>query len=257
MDRRLAAQGRPLFEELRRLTGLYAPPAAPHGAPVAQGASAREAPPVAEPLGAAVGAAGVPVPAQPASGEALEAEGLEQVERLDRALYEAWQEPGDEACRERALRLYLDVKSDLARRFRRFEIVNNRIFRDATRLLVPYRVDAHLLLRSVGPQESATLLRGAVVLGKVLTDRLLATLAGEQGAAVDLEREIFEFDPTRTPEIRIERIRDLVALLERLNHCGSRHEAVFHLRFAVARLCSLLLQGLPGRQEPAARGPAA
>jgi len=80
----------------------------------------------------------------------------------------------------------------------------------------------------------------------VLTDRVVAELCGEEGEAVDLEREIFEFDPARTPEMRVERIRDLVALLERLNRCGSRQEAVFHLRFAVARLCSLSFKGFLG-----------
>ena len=51
------------------------------------------------------------------------------------------------------------------------------------------------------------------------------------------------------PTIQVARLRDLARLLRRLNNCGSRHEAVYLLRFLVARLCSSSYRGMPGAKN--------
>ena len=51
------------------------------------------------------------------------------------------------------------------------------------------------------------------------------------------------------PAIQVSRLRDLARLLRRLNTSGSRHEAVYLLRFLVARLCSTSYKGVPGAKN--------
>ena len=66
---------------------------------------------------------------------------------------------------------------------------------------------------------------------------------------IDLEREIYHLEIDDTPTIQVSRLRDLARLLRRLNTCGSRHEAVYLLRFLVARLCSASYRGVAGAKN--------
>ena len=66
---------------------------------------------------------------------------------------------------------------------------------------------------------------------------------------IDLEQEIYHLQIDDMPTIMVSRLRDLARLLRRLNSCGSRHEAVYLLRFLVARLCSASYRGVAGAKN--------
>ncbi len=85
--------------------------------------------------------------------------------------------------------------------------------------------------------------------GTLITDKLIAELTGFKGKVIDLEREIYHLHVDDMPTIQVARLRDLAGLLRRLNSCGSRHEAVYVLRFLVARLCSSSYRGMPGAKN--------
>ena len=85
--------------------------------------------------------------------------------------------------------------------------------------------------------------------GSLITDSYVAELIGKQGELIDLEREIYHLDVDDMPAIQVARLRDLARMLRRLNGCGSRHEAVYLLRFLVARLCSSSYRGMPGAKN--------
>jgi hypothetical protein len=168
----------------------------------------------------------------------------ERLAALDRALAVAYGPGGSVDQHGRALRCYLETMSWMEQRYRMFEIANHRLFRDGGRLLLPY--DAHGRLSIHAVQDGAVDVLAEVRLphGTLVTDRLVADLCGVQGEAIDLEREIYHLDIGEMPPIQVSRLRDLAALLQRLNASGSRHEAVYLLRFAVARLCSTSHRGI-------------
>ena len=106
-------------------------------------------------------------------------------------------------------------------------------------LIVPY--DAHGSCRFTLLREDSEQLIGAscACLTALITDELIAELAGMQGEVIDLEREIYHLDVDDMPTIQVSLVCvTWPSLLRRLNNCGSRHEAVYLLRFLVARLCS-------------------
>ena len=163
---------------------------------------------------------------------------LEQIAGLNGALVEAYGEEGVASKHMAALRYYLETMAFMGRRFRMFEIANHRIFLQQGHLIVPYDAHGTLLIYAL-EQDSIQLLQELrLPHGTLVTDKLITTLVGKTDRVIDLEKEIYHLDIDDTPTIQVYRLRDLARLLNRLNSCGSRHEAVYLLRFLVARLCS-------------------
>jgi len=173
----------------------------------------------------------------------------ELVTALNRALVTAYGSTGSEKDHRNALRCYLRTMTLISPRYRMFEIANHRIFSAGRTLIVPY--DAHGRLAIYALQEKSTRLVTQLRLphGTLVTDAMVFELTGMQGDVIDLEREIYHLEIDGIPAIRVARLRDVARLLKRLNTCGSRHEAVYLLRFLVARLCSTSNRGTPGAKN--------
>jgi hypothetical protein len=173
----------------------------------------------------------------------------ERLAALNRALFVAWGAPGGQLERKAALREYLLAMTAVGRRLRMFEIANHRIFRAGERLIVPFDAHGTLSVHEVSAGGDRRVALRRFPHGTLVTDALVAELAGTAGEPIDLEREIYYLDVDDMPAIRITRMRDVAMLLERLNQCGSRHEAVYLLRFLVARVCSASSQGVLGAKN--------
>jgi len=248
----LAQRGEPLYAALRRQTGIYRDPDAPREPdpepPRPERSRARPAAAGADPAPAAP--AGVaPAPAGTAVEEPFTREERAQIAALDRALYAAYGREGGESEHRASLRSYLSTRTSVGRRLGMMEIANHRIFRADGTLIVPY--DAHGTLAVHAVSEEGDELRAARRFrhGSIVTDALVAQLAGVAGEPIDLEHQIYDLDLESPPEVRIARLRDLALLMERLNECGSRYEAVHLLRILVVRLCSASFQGFPGAKN--------
>ena len=189
------------------------------------------------------------------TGEMEPFSGEEQasITRLNTALANAYLTPGTEQEHQQdyklALRRYLETMTFIGRRCRMFGIANHRIFRADERLIVPYDAHGSLYIYSVGRDSESLIGQLRLPHGALTTDKLFAQLTGLEGTAIDLEREIYHLHVDDMPTIQVARLRDLAALLKRLNNCGSRHEAVYVLRFLVARLCSSSYRGMPGAKN--------
>ncbi|MCP4045997.1 MAG: hypothetical protein GY732_08425, partial [Gammaproteobacteria bacterium] len=148
-----------------------------------------------------------------------------------------------------ALRLYLKTMSFLSQRYRMFEIANHRIFKAGDSLVVPYDAHGHLTIYLLQKDAEHVIEKLRLPHGTLITDALIIRLAGRGDEVIDLEREIYHLHVDDMPTIQVARLRDLASLLNRLNNCGSRHEAVYLLRFLVARLCSSSYRGMPGAKN--------
>jgi len=224
----LESRGLPLHETLRQASGIYL----------------EERPAAAE--------AAFPVPAEaapPAPDQPFSDRDAEQLALFNQALRRAWGGDGSEEDRKEVLRSYLQTMTVLGRRYRMFEIANHRIFRNGSDLVVPYNAHGNLSIHVLRADGDETVIQHRVPHGTVIADATIFELAGMRGEAIDLESEIYHLEVDDMPVVRIARLRDLAAVLERLNRCGSRHEAVYLLRFVVARLCSTGSQGLPGAKN--------
>jgi len=224
----LQQRGEPLYEALREVAGVYRAPGeqAPEVLPHA----------VRQPA---------PAPAAPVFDDSERG----QLERLDRALDAAYGPRGKAEAHGAALRCYLETMTALGRRYPLFEIANHRLFRDGSRLLVPYDAQGRLTIHAVEPGGSRPVAERRLPQGTLVTDALVAELAGATGAPVDLEREIYHLDIDQVPAIQVSRLRDLAQVLRRLNTCGSRYEAVYLMRFLVARFCSTSYRGIAGAKN--------
>ncbi len=225
---RLEAQSLPLYEALREVTGIYR--------------QHEEAAAMPVPYTPAI----IPVPNEE---ESFSEQERHHILTLNQALVAAYGPKGREDEHKNTLRCYLQTMTFLGRRYRMFEIANHRIFRNGDTLIVPY--DAHGRLSLYLLQEDSEQLAAQQRLphGSLITDKLIAELAGMSGELIDLEREIYHLEVDDMPAIQVTRLRDLARLLRRLNGCGSRHEAVYLLRFLVARLCSSSYRGMPGSKN--------
>ncbi len=232
VNAKLESRQLPLYDALRTVTGIYLP--------------------VDERIA-------VPAPQTPTTSsiDVRESSFSEQeqayIARLNRALVDAYlipqsEEVHDEDCKF-ALRCYLETIGFLGSHYNMFEIANNRIFKMKDTLVVPY--DAHGRLSVYHLQTDSTQLvnQRRLTHGTMVTDNLVAELAGLQGEVIDIEKEIYELHVDDMPAIQVARLRDVAGLLRRLNSCGSRHEAVYLLRFLVARLCSSSYRGMPGAKN--------
>ena len=123
------------------------------------------------------------------------------------------------------------------------------IFKNGDTLIVPYNAQGKLSIYLLQEDSEQLATQRQLPHGSLITDKLIAELAEMTGEVVDLEREIYHLDVDDMPAIQVARLRDLARLLRRLNGCGSRHEAVYLLRFLVARLCSSSYRGMPGSKN--------
>jgi hypothetical protein len=156
---------------------------------------------------------------------------------------------GERGAALRQLRALLD---DLRQRGHRCEVVNNRVFLGAAHLDVPLLLDDVLVVcrdhaaedPAANPAEGAreaTARAGPRPVavwprGRVITDAVLAREAGVAGEPVDLEAELWEFAADGARNARVGRIRDMAAQIRQVCRATSRAEAVYGLRFLVARL---------------------
>lgn len=232
VNAKLESQELPLYEALRKVTGIYQPP------------NKQKSMPAPYDPGVTI------IADDDQSFSDLE---HEFITSLNRALVDAYLTPGTEEEHQQeyktTLRRYLKTMSFLGRRYRMFEIANHRIFRLKDSLIVPY--DAHGRLSIYHLHEGSENLIKQLRLphGTLVTDAVIAELAGLEGEVIDLEREIYHLHLDDMPTIQVARLRDLAGLLRRLNNCGSRHEAVYVLRFLVARLCSSSYRGMPSAKN--------
>jgi enolase len=228
VDRRLETEDLPLWGALRDVTGLY---------------RARSEPVT------------LPAPSLPRFTmiEDFEQPFSEQertrITELNQSLADAFGEEGSEEKRMRALRRYLETMTFLGQRYRMFEIANHRFFQCGDDFVMPFDAHGRISIYAVSTEGQQLLKEVRVPHGTLITDAMVSSLCGMQGEPVDLEREIYELHLDQMPAIQVTRLRDLAQLLRRLNTCGSRHEAVYLLRFVVARLCSTSYRGMPGSKN--------
>jgi enolase len=168
----------------------------------------------------------------------------ERIAALNEALEAAYGPDGTPEARRAALRCYLATRAFLGRRYPMFEIANHRLFRGSGRLLVPYDAHGRLSVYALGSGHQEIIAELRLPHGSLVTDQRVTDLVGEKGSAVDLELEIYHLDVEKMPAIQVSRLRDLALVLEQLNASGSRHEAVYLLRFLVARFCSADYRGI-------------
>jgi len=228
VNAKLEAQGDSLYEALRKLTGIY---------------SQQEEQ-------VAVPARGPPIEITvPEHKESFSMQEREHIDALNRALVTAYGIEGSEDEHKIAMRRYLNTMSFLSKRYRMFEIANHRIFSTQDSLIVPYDAHGRLSIYNLLKDSDQLVARRRLPHGTLITDKLISDLSGVQGEAIDLHREIYHLEFHDMPAIHVSRLRDLARLLRRLNTSGSRHEAVYLLRFLVARLCSTSYRGVPGAKN--------
>ena len=228
VNTKLEEQDIPLYEALRKVTGIYHPSADQITTPAPFSPS-------------------VPVVAE--SDVDFSDQEIEQIASLNRTLVDTYLIDSNEDKSKDTLRHYLKTMKFVGRRYRMFGIVNHRFFMTKNSLIVPYDAQGNLSIHVLQKDSQQLLREVRLPHGALVTDALVAELAGAAGDAIDLEREIYHFHVEDMPTIQVARLRDLARLLRRLNNCGSRHEAVYLLRFLVARLCSSSYRGMPGAKN--------
>ncbi len=229
---KLTKQDLPLYEALREVTGIYSQ----HEQVVA-----------------------APTPNIPSTSLAPTDEGsfsdqeTEQISALNQALLASYGVGGNEGDHEdrvkSAFRCYLRTISLVSRRYKMFEIANQRIFKTADTLIVPYNALGMLSVYALQEDSEHLVKRQRLPHGALVTDAMITELVGQRGEVIDFELEMYDLDFEAMPAIQVARLRDLAQLLRRLNTCGSRHEAVYLLRFLVSRLCSTSYRGIPGAKN--------
>jgi enolase len=228
VNARLEADNMPLHEKLREVSGIYMeqPSQNSHPAPARR-----------------------PVTFVPDAEQSLAPGEQAHIEALNDRLIAAYRTGGSQEDHMRALRQYLVTMAFMNKRYRMFEIANHRIFSVGGSLVVPYDIHGRLSIHVLQPGSSQVIRQLRLPHGTLVTDELIFELAGQRGELIDLEREIYHLEVDDTPGIQVSRLRDLARLLRRLNQCGSRHEAVYLLRFLVARLCSSSYRGITGAKN--------
>ena len=236
VNQSLEAKNQPLFEALREQTGIYHPAPEPTCEPT----------PGPEP-------GGVNLTTTAGQGAGFNELEHEHIARLNHSLVDAYLTANDAsntmARVKTSLRCYLKTMTFLGHRHPMFEISNHRILKTEDSLIVPYDAHGDLSLYLLQKDSAQCVVRHRLCHGALVTDDTIRNLAGVSGEVVDLEREIYHLRVDDMPTIQVTRLRDLASLLRRLNNCGSRHEAVYLLRFLVARLCSSSYRGMPGAKN--------
>ena len=148
----------------------------------------------------------------------------------------------------KALRGLIRFRTEMLKRVRPFEIVNDRILRAGDCLVIPYLAGDALLLHTVR-EGGVSVERRPLLPGAIVTDRFIEELAGIPGEVVDLEADLYGYDVDSMPEIRIWRIRDMAALLKELQKSANYYRAAILLRCLVVRLCGRSFQGFLGAKN--------
>jgi enolase len=159
-----------------------------------------------------------------------------QLEEISHAMHSACRDRTDLAAMHQALYHYGMLRQSLAHRAERFNIVNNRVFMSADALFVPYMISDVLIIQAIKNGKAETVLTRRMPKGTIITDKVLLSLVELDGDPIDFERELSELTPENAGVIRLRRIRDMVAQLERINRSVNRNEALFILRSLVARV---------------------
>lgn len=159
-----------------------------------------------------------------------------EIEAINREIYRAYQSEANPVVKQEALFRYVSGKLHIVERVGRFGIVNNRIFRDQDKLIIPYMIADTILVQSVTASESTTLFTHPVLSGTIITDDLIKQLARSGGEAIDLEKELFEVTEEEATSVRIGRIGNMADQLRKINHGINRNESVYVLMILAARL---------------------
>ncbi|MBW2523257.1 MAG: hypothetical protein JRI23_03740 [Deltaproteobacteria bacterium] len=163
---------------------------------------------------------------------------LQGIDEVNRLLDRAWGSCRPRANPREALRQYVRAARQIARKVGEFGVVNNRLQRSEGRLLIPLHVGDALLIYEVDDGTSRLVSSHRLPRGTIVTDALVSELGSFSGEIVDLESELFLFDVDRATVGRFGQIRDIAALLGRINDSPNRNQAVFWIRHLVAHLCN-------------------
>jgi enolase len=225
----LEAKGLKLYQILRDMSGIYRltdkefeGDLSWHGAPAEVGELTAER----EPLQALL----------PSEPDLLTLEEESLLTAINKELFKAYAEGADGVSRHDTLLKYIRAKHAIARRTERFGIINNRIFKAPGQIFIPYLIGNSLVVQKVQEEITENVLIRPYPEGKILTDAVLNKEAGIAGDPVDLEDELFDFDANRAVPVHVVRIRDFVEHLRNINKSANRSEAIYVLRFLVARL---------------------
>ena len=126
---------------------------------------------------------------------------------MNRTLVDAYLNDSDEDNSKTTLRHYLKTMKFIGRRYRMFEIVNHRFFMTKDSLIVPYDAQGRLSIYMLQKDSEQLLRQVRLPHGTLVTDALVADLAGATGDAIDLEREIYHFHVEDMPTIQVARLR--------------------------------------------------
>lgn len=247
----LERQGKPLHTVLRTLTDIYPGTAGvvSAAAPAPDRPQERSAPHAgdgdATPAGTGVRSStetpgNVDVPqalrATAALAAVLTDSERDRLDEISVGLDAACRDESDVAAGRRALFAYQVLRQSMQSRARSLGIVNNRVFLAADGFFVPYAVADTLLVHAVKGGKTTTCFEDTIPLGTILTDEVLRERTGLEGRAIDLEPQLIGLTPDDTTHVSVNRIRDIVEHLKRINRSVNRNEAVFILRNLVARL---------------------
>ena len=155
---------------------------------------------------------------------------------LNRAIARAWISAGSDDERNTALRYYWQLLGTGSGRRRAFEITNHRIFRGSGYVLVPYSANGRVMIHRVTEDGDEVIRDASLPPGTLLTDRFIQELAGCDDEVIDLWVEMHRLRREEMPSLHLMRLRDLAALLEYLNTCGSQHVVIYLLRNLVVQL---------------------
>ena len=185
-------------------------------------------------------------PAPPLLEPVLQTAELAAIVDLNRQLYRAYLAETEEAkgAVGAAVRAYRTTKAKIANRTEHFGIINNRVMRSDGELLVPYITRDQVMIFVVSDRGSELLVTRRFPPGTIFTDECLLRLAGSEGTAIDLERDVSLARASSGESVRITRLRDIAQLLRRVNGCCNRTEVVYLLRQLVARICNLSVHAL-------------
>ncbi len=228
VNKKLERREMPLYKSLRDVTGLYEQAGKQAIAPAPYTSSFN---------------------AVPDEQESFSTQERAEISSLNHTLVKTYLAEDGPEDNKIILRHYLKTMRLLGQHYRMFEITNHRVFRAKDCLVVPYDAQGRLSVYVLTEKSQKLVNELRLPHGTLVTDRLIADLTGVHGDAIDLEREIYHLHVDDMPTIQVARLRDLARLLRRLNDCGSRHEAVYLLRFLVARLCSSSYRGMPGAKN--------
>jgi enolase len=261
VNQRLEAEGIPLYETLRELTGVYrrvkTDPLGQRSTQAVEGDSSEyepgdEAPETTTPNH--MGDAGGSAPVQTATvgagvGAAVEApvgvgvaaavlvdEDKEIIASINHRLYEVCREDTDSVSRRQVLRQYVSGKQAVSQHVGQFGLVNNRVYISPNEMIVPYLVGDLLVVFRVPGDSDEPVLTRPIPAGTILTDDFVKRSVDFEGETIDLENELFELDVSKATSVRVGRIRDMADQLQRISKSANRNFSVYILRILVARL---------------------